>query len=207
MEHPPGGFRYFVPETRIQIEGQTWQVLLDNVRKHLKVNSIPERSDLEGNIQHQICLGIPPDRCQDTDAQAKRAKERGFRVSFGAAWEFTKLMFDWKTRYGGALAAVTEAEGRATVCCTSGEEGIPCPFNRPIECTSCSLGTLQTLTEKLVNGRRTSRDNELHGCSICGCNLKAKVHLPHELLAEHAGDTLSNFPAHCWMLKEQTNGN
>lgn len=88
---------------------------------------------------------------------------------------------------GGELVEQDEADRRAQIC-------LKCPSNVPIRgCMGCS-GLIPKLL-KLTKGASTEYDKELKGCGVCGCQLKAKVHLPTEL----SEDDDLEFPAHCWL--------
>ena len=90
---------------------------------------------------------------------------------------------------GGKLESQDEAERRAAICAK-------CPRNVPIRgCMGCS-GLIPKLL-KVTKGASTSLDQELKGCSVCGCQLKAKVHLP---TAVSTGDEdRHDFPDWCWI--------
>lgn len=91
---------------------------------------------------------------------------------------------------GGQLVDKETATKRAEVC-------KECPRNVPIRgCMGCS-GLIPKLL-KLTKGASTEHDKELKGCSVCGCQLKAKVHLP----AEMNQDEGIEFPDWCWISKE-----
>lgn len=88
---------------------------------------------------------------------------------------------------GGKLVDQSLADKRAQICTT-------CPENIPIVgCMGCS-GLVPKLL-KATKGASTEYDNKLRGCGVCGCQLKAKVHLPDEVV----GDDDLEFPEHCWM--------
>jgi len=90
---------------------------------------------------------------------------------------------------GGNLVAPEESERRALICST-------CPRNVPIKgCMGCS-GLIPKLL-KLTKGASTIHDAELKGCLVCGCQLKAKVHLPKHV---STGDEVGHdFPDWCWI--------
>jgi len=88
---------------------------------------------------------------------------------------------------GGKLESNEEATRRAEIC-------INCPSNVPIRgCMGCS-GLIPKLL-KLTKGASTKLDKQLKGCGVCGCQLKAKVHLPASL----SQDDNLKFPEHCWI--------
>ena len=88
---------------------------------------------------------------------------------------------------GGELVDKEEATRRARICAM-------CPHNVPIRgCMGCSCLIPKLL--KLTKGASTELDGQLKGCGVCGCQLKAKVHLPRELSTD---DNLP-FPEHCWI--------
>lgn len=93
---------------------------------------------------------------------------------------------------GGKLVDSELANQRADIC-------VDCPFNVPIRgCMGCS-GIIPRLM-KLVGGRTTPYDNMLRGCGVCGCQLRAKVHIPAHVMS--GVDDPMLFPDHCWVRQE-----
>lgn len=134
---------------------------------------------------HPNCMQVND---RESDIESVRHVERS------DIQRFLKLL----TRFiasGGKLVDQALAEGRAEICAT-------CPRNVPIlGCMGCS-GILPKLL-KLTKGASTSLDHKLKGCAVCGCQLKAKVHVPNTIINE---DDPEQFPEWCWIRNEAKNG-
>jgi len=48
---------------------------------------------------------------------------------------------------------------------------------------------------------RVDGEKQLHTCSVCGCAMRLKVHVPIEHIALDA-DERKDYPECCWLLKE-----
>lgn len=109
----------------------------------------------------------------------------------------------WLDYYGSkGPVEPSVAEQRASVCAT-------CEFNQPMtglnalsqeagEDLSKILGTLRS--RKLT----TSKDEQLNGCALCACPLKAKVWVPMDLVLKHTrAQVMEKLPAHCWIKSEK----
>lgn len=93
---------------------------------------------------------------------------------------------------GGSLVDPETSELRSSVCAS-------CPQNVRVRgCMGCS-GVVPKLL-KLLKGASTTHDHQLQGCNVCGCQLKAKVHLPSDVMVD--GTEAQDFPEHCWIRKE-----
>jgi hypothetical protein len=83
-----------------------------------------------------------------------------------------------------------EADRRARACanCTKNLHGI---------CTSCAGNEFLDLFQGLLRrGASTPYDEHLDSCSVCGCLLKAKVHIPLDVLEKLQQHT---YPSNCWL--------
>ncbi len=53
---------------------------------------------------------------------------------------------------------------------------------------------------------KTTIDDKLGMCRLCGCCIRLKVHTPKEHIAAHISkEVLDQTPSHCWMRKEILN--
>ena len=105
---------------------------------------------------------------------------------------FTSILFA-RARLSGKLffAPPHEAEQRAKICST-------CPLNNKSQCSVC--GGLLALVRKLVGRRETSYDSLLGVCSLCGCLLRAKVHVSAEVLRmTPTVPAAEDVPEQCWL--------
>lgn len=102
---------------------------------------------------------------------------------------------------GGKPVDDWQAEARASVCET-------CPFNRYPKWWETAKDFVahrikDALTIKHRLGFRTSNENALHMCQVCGCSTGLKVWVPIEHIKAHThADTLAAFPKVCWIRTE-----
>jgi len=150
---------------------------------------IQRGGDLQPGWQDRICNQI----CEDPIMKFNCSQTGGHDVREIQASDvkrFFTTVAKWASD-GGTMVDSGEAERRASICAA-------CPQNVPIRgCMGCS--TILPKLLKVIGGATTSKDALLKGCKICGCELKAKVHLPSDVMV----DGESNFPEHCWIRTEQ----
>jgi len=116
-----------------------------------------------------------------------------------------KTLLDWGDD-GFIPVAQEEAQARGDIC-TGRLSGNPCPHNqrRDIDFNSI-VGKIVKAHIERKNGMNLSIENEpgLGVCMVCRCHLPLKIHTPMDtLLGCMDSETLSKFPAFCWM-KQQT---
>lgn len=195
QEVPPGGFRYFQKETGHWISSPSLDELISAVKKHRTANNLPVGTEFKAEVENQLCENCPPETCAQNET-TKTTTQAG-PISFKAALETASLLTNWFIRYGRKHVDVGLAEKRASIC-------VQCPRNQPIQgCTTCNLGAVREAVVKIVGGRKTKHDSLLNACAICGCSLRAKIHLPIELLKEYlTPEKLAQFPQWCWVKEE-----
>lgn len=125
-----------------------------------------------------------PKRCligETTDSMGLR-QPRSKLIAFGNALKAL-------VQNGLQPVDINQATERAKIC-------QKCPYNRKTEKCGFCLKTAQLITKGLIGDRKTRYDRKLNQCSVCGCDLKAKIHYP---LDEKDNNT---YPKHCWVAKE-----
>lgn len=116
---------------------------------------------------------------QNPELDAKRP------ISFDDVKRCANTLKQWHDA-GSPLVTVEEAERRAAICVT-------CPKNRRVHgCMGCSAAG--TVLEWIVGERKTSQDEKLKQCIVCGCNLSTKLLFPLEV----TDSTGLRFPDWCW---------
>lgn len=171
--------------------------------RRMKANGIPAPPDLRQRVVDQLCPQLPPEWCNDGTLMGRVGA--AFSHEFTRVMQGTTTLIDWWVSADRAKVPQEEADRRASICST-------CPFNsQPAGCTTCNRGVLATLAAKVVGGQPTRHDASLQACSICGCELKAKVWLPLEVLRRHlsTGQMAQFPPPHtgfpgCWLREEAT---
>lgn len=156
------------------------------------VSSIRSREggDLSPGWEDRVCNKV----CEDPTMSSCCSGGPGYtrKIMSGDLRRFLVVVTKW-VKGGGQLVDRSLAEKRAAICAE-------CPQNVPVRgCMGCS-GVIPKLL-KLVGDSTTSLDDKLQGCNVCGCQLKAKVHLPAEVMVDGPDDA-DRFPSHCWIKTE-----
>lgn len=105
-----------------------------------------------------------------------------------------KILVEW-IGSGGVPVDKELAQARADVCLKCSKHDL----NFGI--TEIAAGVIaQQIELKNHLKLRVSGERSLHTCSVCGCALRLKVHVPlHRILPEPT----DNFPPECWLMTEQ----
>lgn len=192
---PPGGYTYFQADTNTRITSPTLRELGEAVIRHRQSNNIPT-----GNLdavmlecENQLCATSPPGICRDVQGQLIA---NGVNLTLEDVKRGTATLVDWFL-HGREKVDRNVATQRAKTCAS-------CYANKdPVGCGSCSANVLREIADKIVGGDSTDYDGFLKACAICGCQTRAKIWLPLNLLRRHMPeDQVARFPAHCWLLTE-----
>lgn len=199
---PPGGWHYLVPETGQRFEGSSLSELMHNLAAHYRAAGYPQPPNLARLVEDQICADRPEGcggtpRATHSDDAMRQGWLKGLKHTFTNVVTGTRTLAAWIAG-GRHYVDADTANSRAAVC-------IACPENvEPQGCTGCNLKTLHEVVRGVVGSRTTPHDTRLKACKVCGCDLRAKVHLPHKVLWEHMADSQKTaLPAHCWLIKGQ----
>lgn len=186
---PPGGFRYLQKETGTTIRAASSTELKGAVIAHRRANSLPVGLEVDREIETQLCEQLPPGWCDRDGIPVLRL---GLMATFHQVLQGTAVMADWLAAGCGKVEP-HEAERRAQICWR-------CEANVEIQgCSTCNLGALHNVVNRVAAGKATSVDHALHACAHCGCSNRAQIHLPLDILQRHIGDDLnSKLPDHCW---------
>lgn len=188
---PSGGFRFLQADTGVWITAPSWTELIQRVKAHRKANNIPISPELEQQIETQLCETLPPGQCTYVVPSHSRRARRIARPKWEKYVEATATML--KTAKEG-LATLPEANAHAATCAR-------CQFNQsPDGCTSCNMQELVDLVAKYAL-KKTEHDSKLKGCLLCGCALRAKVHIRAEVARAIAVNYLDILPDWCWIKK------
>jgi len=193
----PGGFRWFCEDSKQWVPAagsfNNYIEFIHNCKKHCIANNLPIGLNWEANIQDQLCVGLDGNWCN----------QNGIPLPPSGGWAFdiqgviqgTRTLAQWLIKGKGKKVEVVEAERRALICAG-------CPYNQdPAGCSSCSMGALREAAIVVVGGSTTAYDSQLKSCKVCGCALKAKIHLPLEILQDSLTDAqMFALPKHCWLL-------
>lgn len=205
--HPPrlpnhdGGWCYQVPETGQVFCGSSLSELMTSLAAHYKAAGYPQPPNLARLVEDYICDHIP-DYCggQPRASRPEDAARQGWLA--GLKHTFTNIVTGTQTLAAWIAGGRNYVDGgvanaRAAICTT-------CPENvEPQGCTGCNLSTLKEIVRSVVGSRTTTSDAHLKACKVCGCDLRAKVHLPHDILWRHMADSQKQqLPEWCWLVRE-----
>lgn len=194
-EVPPGGWRYMQPETALWIKAPSWGELVKEVKKHRNANNLPIGLNFEQEIVDQLCASLPASWCSQSDPTLGRTSH--VPVTLDQVVNTGKMLVEFFLKFGRKKVPIAQATERAAVC-------VRCPFNQKLtDCNNCSMKTVRELMVSIVGGEATEHDNRLDSCTICGCELRAKVRLPTELLMSYlTPEKKLEFPLWCWLRTE-----
>lgn len=193
---PHGGFNYFEARTRTRLTAPTAHYLADLVIKHREANRI-ETGTMDTvlmEIQEQLCQTAPPGVCRDKEGQVKMS---GTAINWDSISRAASTLKDRFFKHGKEKVSVEAATERARVC------GNCFANKKPEGCTACASAWLRELVEWAAKDGETPHDPLIHTCAYCGCQLKALIWMPIEVLREHTPpEELQALPEFCWKKKE-----
>lgn len=164
-----GGFKILDPLTGIRIEAVTWDHLVFKVREERKANGAPIGLELEDEIEQWACIAHPDEVSVVDERLPKRRNLNLDDVVRG-----TQVILAFKLA-GSPLVSQDEANRRASICAR-------CPMNL-MWSQSCSIcNKIDDVVRGVIGQTKTAHDQQLFSCNICGCSLKAAVHLPNDIL-------------------------
>ncbi len=164
-----GGFNIVDPLTGIRVSAVTWDHLMTKVQEERRANGAPIGLELEDEVEQWCCIAHPDEVAVLDERIPKRRSLNLDDVVRG-----TQVILAFKLA-GSPLVSQEEANRRAAIC-------LRCPLNLMWQ-TSCSIcDKIDDIVLGVVGSVRTPYDQNLRACNICGCSLKAAVHLPNDIL-------------------------
>lgn len=187
---PPDGYRYVDPVSGFLAHAWTYVDWINVEKAHLIANSREIPATLESDMQHQLCLTLPPGWClYDDDSRPRPSVQLSWDNVVGGVKTFTRWI-----AAGCKFVAQSEAERRGTICAN-------CYLNVNVQgCSGC-----QAAVKEMVGDKKTKVDGSLRSCAVCKCFLKAKVHFPIETLDTDSEKVQAMYPGFCWLNKESVN--
>lgn len=191
---PPPGWVYYIPETKVKIEADDYEELIEMIYWNYHINKIEPPHNLDALVQNDICKQSPTGICD---------KPNKFVILPIDIMRGTTAFAIMMKQGKGAFVDQEEAERRASICAE-------CPLNvRNPGCYSCK--GFKFLIEKVKKGRNTSKDDKLNVCAVCKCFTKALVHVDLGIIkATTRVSHASRYPNHCWkkhiLLEASKNG-
>jgi hypothetical protein len=114
--------------------------------------------------------------------------------------EGAAVLKDWLGE-GGTPVSQELAERRATTCVCCNRNVAPRWWEKMMN--RIAVAIRQQLSVKQKCEIKTSLDDDLHMCQICGCCLQLKVHVPVKHVADHTRpEMLDKMPSYCWIRGE-----
>ena len=184
---PPVGWKFYIKETKIDIEAEDYDDLVERVDENYFINGLDTPEDIEDQIQEYLCKQSPTGFCREFVNKIVVLPKDILNGTTALA-----LMM----RMGkGAYVDQVKAEKRARICAGC-ESNIENPG-----CYSCK--GFKRVVERVQRGRSTSYDEKLKVCSVCKCFTKALVHVDiHILRATTSENEENHYPTWCWKRKE-----
>lgn len=193
---PPDGYRYLQPETETWIRAGDYFDLFARVQAHRKANNIPLGPLWKADVEDQLCKQLPAGFCKE-GVPGQEPVNVSTRLEWAAVESFTRTMAGWALERGRTVSEGL-AHARAGICRS-------CYFN--VEAPGCrSCQGVLNLVAQLAKGRKLIETKGLRNCAVCKCHLPAKVWLPIDVILKGSNqETLSKYPAFCWIPKEISN--
>lgn len=178
---PHGGFTLTFP-SGFRIDSNHPTAFLAKAFNYMEFNEMDTGAGWQDRVWDMFCRQNPDVPWVEIEIEPRKFTHDDLR-------RFSNTMGRWISS-GGKWVPQHLAESRAETC-------INCQFNVHVEgCTGCK-GILNVLVGQIA-GQKTSSDEHLQNCSRCSCFLRAKVHLPLEVM----DNTGIEFPEWCWQKKE-----
>jgi hypothetical protein len=195
---PPGGWRYFQPETQLWFDGndQGFQDMVRRVAAHRALRNLPRANynDAFDDVNAQLCERLGPDHCRAKPTENWSHIKRDFSANIDGETALAgSRAFLAFIKGGLQMEEIDEAARRAAICRS-------CHLNTPAAgCSSCS--TLHTTSARILKKERLFQG--LHVCAACGCGLQLKVNMPMAVIESADEGRNLKFPAHCWIEKHE----
>lgn len=128
-------------------------------------------------IEQLLCRDYP-NECYNFNAELPKPRS----LSITDVLHGTKVMIAHKLA-GSPMVSPEEAAARAAICASN-----HCLQNVSYakKCAACI--DVEKLVTSIVGNASTPHDSKLNSCAVCGCALKAAVHVPLEIQAQGATD-------------------
>lgn len=198
---PPGKWRYRVSETGQTFIGTNLDELRKKLGKHCAIHHLPMPSNEQ--IEEQICFELGNDAkdwCMDPatgmSGNIPPTSPDCAGLSVGSVKQATFTLVHSAIR--GTSVTQQEAERRAEICSV-------CNQNREVHgCKGCASDALKSLVGTIAGRRRTSLDDRLATCCICGCLNRAKLWIDIDIIKKHTPDEqwerFRTKAPNCWLL-------
>ena len=187
---PPGGWTFYVEETKTHIDGQTLRECVNKTINHLLSNELDISPIIDHIIEDSICKRLAPGKCYIP--MDKKDVGSNTQLTLAQVIAGTKTISRWLLK-GAKKVHVDLANDRGKVCAA-------CPYNKPVSgCASCASNRIRQIAGDIIGSSKTTSDHLLNVCVSCGCMLRASVWLPLDIQQRHISETVNDgLPSHCW---------
>lgn len=190
IEQPPGGWKYTVPETGVQIKAPYAASLLSRVKQHMAANSIPIPGDFKEVFEDAACRESELYGPFCGGAEPPVIGGMPVRITIGTAQRFIQTMM--QVAKDRAFVSREEAERRAAIC-------MQCPLvGHASGCSACNAAFKSV--SKLLTGFPLQMEPYKEFCGACGCYLPLKAWIPNETL-DRAETEKPPYHERCWRLE------
>lgn len=165
--------------------------IVAKVERILRANKMDVPPNLADIIEDQIARRIP-------NAGRRPSLAASIIRSSAAIISGTQTLLALTMRRSSEKRFVEqeEAERRAEVCLTM-NDGKACPYNRKDACFGCD--GIYTLVKIWFRGKKTTKDDRLFACNVCGCLNSAQVHVQSDILLAGTKPVIAaQYPLGCW---------
>ncbi len=177
---PPQGWWVTCPVTGEIVRGGDWFDLVKNCEKLIILRGLVPPTDLISQIENALCERLAGSSNCVPCSSVKQA------LGFGEIVRWVRAMYNFATKSQFQLVDQEEAERRAKTCAA-------CPHQISTSgCWGCK--GIAGMLPAIAGARKTSYDNQLKACGVCGCFNAVSVHLPLDVQQ----DSHLSFPDHCW---------
>ncbi len=185
FESPPGGWKYVVPETGIELKAPYAKSLKSRIAAHLNANGLPmpDSDVLDDAICRQSGHGEP--WCGG--AAPKRFTTIGEMITRGSVSRALRTVIH--TLRDRKFVSQTEADRRMKIC-----EGCPHITSIGLGCRSGCSEEIREM-EKIIGKKE---DGPEPVCGQCHCLLRSKVWIPNSTLDKAEKSSPVSYWRNCW---------
>ena len=184
---PRGGWIYKVAATGVTVNAGSINKLKQHVAAHMHANRVDIPRGFDEEVEDTACHNLGDGAghwCVERKPEVVPPGQSKWRA--GEVLRFLKTVTEWGVKEGFKFVPIEEAERRATICAA-------CPMNTLVSgCLGCS--GVGSLVKRIRGSVKTSVDDKLHTCEVCGCFLQVKVLVPAGVI-DNSG---LEYPPHCW---------
>lgn len=182
---PPEGWRFL--DHQILFQEQTFNDLVKKVIDFRSANSF-DIGNPEQEIMDSICRNFPS-TCIDMPSVHNTPIER--------IKSFVQTLFNYFVD-GAQLVQQEEADRRAEICvqCHANLDGGQARTQGCCGAKNIEDKTIEVTRKQILKEKKTSVDDRLKSCFVCGCENKLAVWFPVKYLLKK--EDANAFPVFCW---------